>query len=282
MNMGADMRLSADDVVKQVRDLPALSAVVIELLASLDQADLDVHVLGAKIATDQSLTAKTLRLANSSFYGMPSKVTTIHQAIAVLGFHSIRTLVTACAVTGSFSSGGATDLALFWRHSIATAIWARLLAPRLKLNPEMAFTTGLLHDIGTLVLATRFPQQYSQVQLHRKEHDCFLIDAEQAVLGLDHTTVGSALAAWWKFPQPMQEAVARHHQDGDNAATLANLIMAANVFAHALDLTGEEDELAPAMPQGVWERLALDTADCERLFAASESMYADMAQILLA
>lgn len=276
------MHLSADEVVKQVRDLPSLSAVVVELLASMDQADLDVHVLGAKIASDQALAAKTLRLANSSFYGMPSKVTTIHQAIAVLGFHSIRTLVTACAVTGSFSAGGAIDLKLFWRHSVATAICARLLAPSFKLNAEMAFTTGLLHDIGTLVLATRFPGQYVQVQAYRKEHDCFLIEAEQAILGLDHTLVGSALAAWWKFPQAMQEAVAQHHQDGGGAPDLATLMLAANMFAHALDLAGEPDELAPAMPQALWERLALGPADCQRLFAASESTYADMAQILLA
>src|SRR5450830_650624 len=93
---------ASTDIVRQLRDLPSLPAVVVELLASMESDEVDAHLLGAKIATDQSLTAKTLRLANSSFYGMASKVTSIHQAIAVLGVHSICTLLTACAVTASF------------------------------------------------------------------------------------------------------------------------------------------------------------------------------------
>src|SRR5258708_2076770 len=94
--------LSIADVVKNIRDLPALPAVVIELMNTLDQEDTGINVLAGKLSRDQALTAKTLRLANSSFYGMPSKVTTIQQAIAILGFNSVRTLVTAAAIIGNF------------------------------------------------------------------------------------------------------------------------------------------------------------------------------------
>ncbi|WP_229421935.1 HDOD domain-containing protein [Massilia aquatica] len=275
---------SLDDVVKRIRDLPSLSAVVVELLSSMDQEDIDVHVLGGKIALDQSLTAKTLRLANSSFYGMSSKVTTIHQAIAVLGFHSIRTLVTACAVTSSFPSNaaGGVNLQAFWRHSVATAVCAKLLAVHLKLNPETAFTAGLLHDIGTLVLATRFPAEYAAMLAYRKEHDCYIIEAERAVIGIDHAAAGAALAAYWKFPADMQEAVACHHQLGATGTpTLPLLVHAANIIAHALDLSGEEDDLAPPMPQALWVTLALSEADCAKLFRDTESTFVDMCKILV-
>ncbi|MBC7455158.1 MAG: HDOD domain-containing protein, partial [Massilia sp.] len=90
------MQIAIEEVVKRLRDLPSLPAVVIELLSTMEQEDIDIHLLGAKIALDQSLTAKTLRLANSSFYGLQSKVISIPQAISVLGFRSIRSLVTAC------------------------------------------------------------------------------------------------------------------------------------------------------------------------------------------
>lgn len=277
------MPIEIDDVVKHIRDLPSLSAVVVELLSSIDQEDIDVHVLGAKIALDQSLTAKTLRLANSSFYGMPSKVTTIHQAIAVLGFHSIRTLVTACGVTGSFpSSGAGMNFQGFWRHSVATAVCAKLLAPRMKINSDTAFTAGLLHDIGTLVLATRFPAEYAAMLAHRKEHDCYIIEAERAVFGLDHAAAGSALAAYWKFPAAMQEAVAlHHHPSAENAPSLALLIHAANTVAHALDLSGDDDDLVPPVTQALWDTLGLSDADWAALFRDTEATYTDMCQILV-
>lgn len=278
------MATSLDEVVKHIRDLPSLSAVVVELLATMEQEDVDAHALGMKIALDQSLTAKTLRLANSSFYGMSSKVTTIHQAIAVLGFHSIRTLVTACAVTGSFPASAKSGFNFkgFWRHSVATAVSAKLLAVRLKFNPDTAFTAGLLHDIGTLVLATRFPAEYAHMLNHRRELDCYVVEAEQAVFGLDHTTVGSALAAYWKFPEAMQKAVAEHHQaEAGGPVTLSLLVHAGNIIAHALDLSEEEDDLAPPMSEAVWSALALSDAEWGALFREIESTYAEMCQILV-
>lgn len=278
------MAIEINEVIKRIRDLPSLSAVVVELLASVDDDEADLHVLGVKIAHDQSLTAKTLRLANSSFYGMPSKVTTIHQAIAVLGFHSIRTLVTACAISTSFppGTGGRFDFKAFWRHSIATAVCAKQLAVHLKLNPDTAFTAGLLHDIGTLVLATRFPAEYAQVLAWRQEHDCHILEAEQAVFGLDHTAAGSALAAYWKFPVTIQSAVADHHRDNfAGPASLQLIVHAANTIAHALDLSGQEDDLAPPMSDMVWQALALSDSEWHLLFAQTESTCNEMCQILV-
>lgn len=278
------MATTLEDVVKHIRDLPSLSAVVVELLASIDKEDVDVHELGNKIALDQSLTAKTLRLANSSFYGMSSKVTTIHQAISVLGFHSIRTLVTACAVTGSFPAGANTNFNFkgFWRHSVGTAVCAKLLAPHLKLNPDGAFTAGLLHDIGTLVLSTRLPAEYARMLSWRAEHDCNIVEAEQAVFGIDHADVGAALCAYWKFPVQMQDAVAQHHHaDLGSTRSLPLLVHAANTVAHGLDLSEQEDDLAPPMSQAVYNALALSDADWTRLFAQTEATYNEMSQILM-
>ena len=271
-------------VIKRIHDLPSLSAVVVELLSSMEQDDIDVHALADKITLDQSLTAKTLRLANSSFYGMQSKVTSMQQAIAVLGFRSIRTLVTACSVTSSFAPGpgSAFDFQKFWRHSVATAVAARALAPHLGIDPETAFTAGLLHDLGTLVLATSFPARHEVMLAYRREHDCYLIDAERAVFGIDHAQVGSALAAYWKFPVSMQVAVAGHHElVPDEAISLPMTICAANIMAHALDLSADEDDLAPPMPQHVWRTLALSDANCLAVFRETEHGFQEMCQILL-
>lgn len=275
--------MTVDDVIKAVRDLPSLPAVVSELLASMNQDDIDTHALAAKITLDQALTAKTLRLANSSFYGMPAKVTSIQQAISVLGFHAIRTLVTACSVTDSFvpAPGNQFDFHAFWRHSIASAVCARVLAPHVRINPDTAFTAGLLHDLGTLVLASRFPDDYRRVHAHRIEHDCTTAPAQLAVFGIDHAAVGSALAAHWKFPPPIQAAVAEHHQPGgDGAVALPNLIYLANIVAHALDLSAQEDDQAPPLSLEVWQRLGLSDAAWDGVFAETEQLYDTMCKML--
>ena len=281
--MSTAVTISMDDVVKKIRDLPSLPAVVIELLTSMEQEDIDTHILANKITLDQSLTAKTLRLANSSFYGMPTKVTSIHQAISVLGSHSIRTLVTACSITGSFHArpGDTFDFEAFWRHSVATAVCAKLMAARYKINPETAFTAGLLHDIGMLVLATRFPQEYAEVLAYRRSNDCFVIEAEQVVFGIDHARVGSALAGYWKFPAAIAKAVEEHHGEHSGPVTLPLLVHAANTVAHGLDLSGVTDDLAPAMSEAVWKALALSDEDAKKLFASSEAIFHDMCTILV-
>ncbi len=278
------MPIAIEAVVKHICDLPSLSAVVVELLSTIEQEDVDVHVLGSKIALDQLLTAKTLRLANSSFYGLQSKVTSIPQAISVLGFHSIRTLVMACSVTGSFpdTSRGGFNFKAFWRHSVATGVCAQLLARRCKVNPDSAFTAGLLHDIGALVLATRFPAQYEEMLAYRGQHDCSIVEAEQAVFGIDHALVGSTLAGHWKFPLPMQSAVANHHASYETGAASLDLVVhAANTLAHALDLAEVEDDLVPPLSAHVWEVLALSEADSMSLFKEAETTFHEMCQVLI-
>src|SRR5512132_1939582 len=154
------MRLDVEAVVARVRELPALPAVVTELLVCFEQDNVRTDAIAERIARDQAIAARTLRLANSSFYGMPCEVKTIREAIAVLGLRSARTLVTAVALRNRFGATPAAgiDLDAFWRHTIATALAARSLARTLHTARDEAFTAGLLHDIGRLVLATGYPQ----------------------------------------------------------------------------------------------------------------------------
>lgn len=277
-------RLNFEHIIRQIQELPSLPVVVLELLSSMDQDDTDVHVLAQKIELDQALAAKTLRIANSSFYGMQSKVTSIPQAVSVLGFHSIRTVVTACALTGSFAPvAGGFDFKAFWRHSLATAIAARLLAPHLRVNPETAFTAGLLHDLGTLVLVTRFPAEHALVRSYRQAHDCQMAEAELAVIGIDHAQVGSALAAYWKFPEAIQQAVADHHTiDRLEAGGLPLAVHMANAVALALDLAGVDDALVPPLSPTGWRSIALDEPAWLALLEQTEHTFDEMSRIMLA
>jgi putative nucleotidyltransferase with HDIG domain len=277
--------LTLDQVVDSVQDLPSLPAVVMELLGSIEQDDVDISVLAKKVSYDQALTAKTLRLANSSSFGLQVKVTTIQQAITYLGFQTTRNLITAAAVTGCFSSGrcaGFDDKA-FWRHSIAVAACARALARRMRFNQDYAFTAGLLHDIGRLVLVTAAPQAYAEVVEWRLRHDGGWQEAERAVLGVDHVEAGVALAGHWNFSDTMRQAIAFHHApDTPGAGFLAAIVHVANAIVHALDIAGEENERVPRVASVAWDAMGLNEEAYLHLFRETEVQFVEMSAVLMA
>jgi putative nucleotidyltransferase with HDIG domain len=276
--------LSPEQLADGVQDLPSLPAVVMELLGSIEQENIDISVLAKKVSYDQALTAKTLRLANSSSFGAQVKVATIQQAITFLGFQTTRNLITAAAVTGCFPDGvcpGFNDKG-FWRHSIATAACARSLARRLRFNQDVAFTAGLLHDIGRLVLVTGHARAYGEVLAWRASHDSDWLEAERAVLGVDHVEAGVALARHWNFSDTIRQAIAYHHApETPGAGFLAAIVHVANTVVHALDLAGEEDELVPALSSVAWDAMGLNEEAYLDLFRETEQQLEEMSAILM-
>jgi putative nucleotidyltransferase with HDIG domain len=277
--------LTLEQVVQSVQDLPSMPAVVMELLSNIEQDGIDISVLAKKVSYDQSLTARTLRLANSSSYGLQVKVTTIQQAITYLGFQTTRNLITAAAMTGCFPSGrcpGFNDKA-FWRHSIATAVCARALARRMRFNQDVAFTAGLLHDIGRLVLVTAAPQAYGEVIGWRAREDAEWQDAEQAVLGVDHVEAGAALAGHWNFSDTMRQAIGYHHApETPGAGFLAAIVHVANAIVHALDVAGEDDERVPRIASIAWAAMGLNEEAYLHLFRETEVQFTEMSAVLMA
>lgn len=282
----ADMKLDLAQVIGRIGTLPSLPAVILELIQSLGDDSVDTHLLAKKIASDQALVAKMLRVANSSFYGLQGKVTSIQDVIVVLGLRSVRTLAMAAAVTGSFSQRHAVagfDFSAFWRHSMGTALCARALARRLKLSEESAFTAALLHDIGRLALAACFPAHLTAVLAWRAEHDCLSLQAEHAVIGIDHAMIGEALAAHWKFPLLIQEAVALHHSlDGSEHSRLSGVVHIADGLSHALQFAEGEGFFVPPLCDAVWGSLALDEDAYQEIFSEVETQFEGACQMLVA
>ncbi|UMR28605.1 HDOD domain-containing protein [Massilia sp. MB5] len=258
---------SAAEALRRLRDLPSLPDAVGELLALMQREDLDTRQLAERLALDQAVAARILRLANSSFYGLSARVTSLQQAIAVLGVHSIRTLVTAIALTGSLRVPPAAgfDLRAFWRHSLAAAAAARALAQRQHQSPDSAFTAGLLHDIGVPVLATSFPAEYAAMEAWRRAHASEQRAAEQACFGFDHAAVGAALAGHWHFPPLIQEAAARHHDTAWQARSPALTVHLANLLAHGME-PGPQAWQALNLERAAWlDSAAQGAQDCQAM-----------------
>ncbi len=277
--------LVLDDIVRNLKDLPSLPVVVMELLNSVDQEDVDISVLAKKVSHDAALTAKTLRLANSSIFGLQIKVTTIQQAITYLGFQTTRNLITAAAVTGCFAAGRCAgfDHKAFWRHSIGVAVCAKVMARHLRFNQDYAFTAGLLHDIGRLVLVAAYPDLYSQVMAERRTRDCTIVEAEQAVLGVDHVVAGDALSEHWNFSSTIRLAISGHHApETPGAGFLATIVHVADAIVHALDLGQDDDDLVPPVSAVAWSALGFNEDVFLHVFRETELQYEEITMALLA
>jgi len=259
--------LNINNLDREVRELPSLSAVVSQLLTLLQRDDVAMVELMEEIGRDQGLAARILRIANSPFYGLSSHIGSLTDAGAMLGVHTLSNIVTAAGIMGQFpaTADESFDRLSFWKHAIGVGICARVLARHGGLDPEVAFTSGLLHDIGKLVMATYFEADFSHVLACRDEHDCLLREAEQTVLGFDHTVIGARVARHWKLPEPVINAIQHHHAIMDIANPLSELVHVADILCRALDIGHGGDDLIPVLNMAAMKRLGLKwalLADC--------------------
>ncbi len=231
------LHLIEREVKQVIHQIPPLPGVVMRLIELVDSENATAEQVESLIVTDPVLTAKVLHLANSAYYGLSRSISTIKQALLVLGFHAVKNLALGIASITVLKNGRAPtpqELEL-WEHSFLCAGIARELMLRLKRGTrkaEEAFMGGLLHEIGIIVLMTRFPKEYQQVleYAHKPQSEGLsLMDAERQLLGTDHAQVGGLLAERWELPDELVEVIASHHAPvlpaSDHAQVLASVML---------------------------------------------------------
>jgi HD-like signal output (HDOD) protein len=269
----------------RVRELPALPEAVLEVLQVLRSDRLSAERCVHLIELDAALATRTLRLANSAFYGVAGRVARISDAVAMLGLRTVSGALAAAALTQAFPQQACPGFALadHWRHAVATALCARSLAPLAGLDAEEAFLAGLMHDFGSLVLATQFPRASAAAHALAAARPLPLHEAEAALLGVDHAEVGALLAAHWHFPPPMVRAIACHHAPppADAAGVqLDGLLQWANSVARGLNLGTAAAAAPPPGEPAVWSALALDAAAALALSSSVEHSVHEMCAAL--
>lgn len=200
---------SKKEILAKLRQLPTLPMVVQEVIASFNNDHLDTASLARKIAQDQGLTAKILRVANSTFYGLPRRVGSIHDAVVVLGFDSVRSLVLSAGMVQAFPSAPYSlfDRQAYWQRSFRVAAFSKALSKSLRLDQQMAFTAGLFYDIGQLVLDLCAPEQFADLLQQQAVSGVDLIEVERSELGFDHAEIGAEVIRLWNFPQEIEQVV---------------------------------------------------------------------------
>jgi HD-like signal output (HDOD) protein len=199
------MQLEA--LFKQPQALPAVPKIVHELIDSFNSDDVSIDDIAKKLAADPVLSARLLRLANSAYYHVSRSVGTVNEALSMLGFVTVRTLVISSGLTGGYKSMPGMDLGQFWRYSLHTAAVAGWLAKKVSVNGDQAFTVGLMHAIGELVMHTGMPEQMLHLDKLASPMDPRRIDMETTSFGYSFANVGAELASQWRFPVTFVDAI---------------------------------------------------------------------------
>ena len=228
-----------DYIHESVRALPVLPIAVTRLLSLARDIDADFREIARVIETDQTLTARTLRAANSPLNSVSRQVKTVRQATVLLGTDTIVNLALGVSVI-SLQSGLYKNLPVdpneFGRHSIAVGLAARTLAQHFKLpNPSEAFVAGLLHDIGKLVLLMHYGESYARLMRKAWQQSKPLHELEIDAYDLDHALVGHVLSLHWNLPLSIAQAVAEHHSE-PAPRSVADVVSRANDLVKTIQL----------------------------------------------
>ncbi|MDR0330772.1 MAG: HDOD domain-containing protein [Chitinispirillales bacterium] len=238
------------DKIKTIANLPTLPHIASRLMRIVNSPTTSADTVATLVSQDISLSAKVLRLANSAFYGIPRSINTLNNAVIILGFKIIQTMVLSLTVFDMFNSDdddapAVFDRNAFWNHSLRCAVIARLLAHKRKrnyaLDPEEAFCAGLLHDVGKVVM-----EQYLNLDFHKALHHARMngmssFEAEKEVLGYTHCDVASWLTGTWSLPDEIEQPLVCHHEPED-ATICADAVM----ICHAADILSKIDADSPA------------------------------------
>ncbi|MFC3150086.1 HDOD domain-containing protein [Litoribrevibacter euphylliae] len=248
------------DIFNSSQQLPSIPKVVQELIESFkDEESIDIDDIADKISKDQVLSAKVLRIANSAKFSSSREVKTINDAVVLLGLSMLRTMVLASGISAAVTVPQGFDRKGFWKDSFAVAELSRWIARYTNVNPESAFTAGMLYSIGIVLMHTVYPQECVGVDAMIKEGKDRR-EAEHQVFGYDYAEVGAELARRWRFPNEMSDGIAHHYDPlaNDPVPPMAGIINLA-LFLHQAHMDElSEDEIIARFPSQIADAVGMD------------------------
>ena len=244
-----------DLLVTEIAELRPLPVVALRVLELAEGDRFSAHELAQTVSADQALTAKILRLSNSAYYGFPRRITTVRDAVVLLGFRAVRSATLASCVIETLPGGQVLDPVEAWRFSVSVGMLAEVLSRATREHVDEAFTAGVLHNIGRLAMDQQRPRELRQCIDIATARGWTIAQAERQVLGYTDAEVGGALALHRNFPPDLADAVLRHNLDPNalpDPQSRAAFVMRARMFARASGLTdGVEPPSTDAIPRRV-------------------------------
>ncbi len=240
---------AASAIIAQIESMPTLPTLALRVMEATANPRSSANDLMEIIATDVSLTAKLLKIANSPFNGFSRKISTLQHAVTILGFEDIRNMVISTVAFESFKNIKQNDkfeLSKFWRHSFYCGLAAKIIAVDLKSSSNELFVAGLIHDIGKLVMYIAFPVEFLKLvdMMSPIKLKYTVFEAEKNVFEMIHDEVGMKLLKKWLFPEGLITAVGFHHHplEADKKSPFPIIVHVADILAHVYEMQAEDEE----------------------------------------
>jgi putative nucleotidyltransferase with HDIG domain len=273
-------------LIARVEDLPTLPRTVLRITEMVNDPRASARDLSRIITDDQVLTARLLKLVNSSFYGFPQRVATVTGAIVLIGFDAIRNLLLTTSVFDLFPSRTAKSRRhqeALWDHSLGCAVGAKAIGEVLRHEKlEELFVAGLLHDIGKIVEMARLPDEFARITVRAREGRMLISEAEMEILGCTHAEIGRLLLDRWKLPVKLMNTIAFHHAPlaAGGFALETSIVHLADILARALQLGSGGDDRVPPLDTSAWELLRLKTSSLEPIMSTMLEEFEDISAFL--
>lgn len=256
-------------VKRSIQDLPAPPAILTRILRETENTDSSAADLERLISTDQALAARVLKVVNSAYYGLSGKVSSLSQAVVILGIQQIRNLalsITSLSMIKASTSRQRELQRRFWLHALGTAFGAQAIGKRRHIGArcvETLYVTGLLHDIGRLFLFTNFTETHIEAAARAKKEGRPLRDIEHEIFGICHAEIGGELGRLWNFPPSIIEGLELHH--GPFNADSDPRLLALNVADAIAEWIYEDCEVEATLDPFAQEWAGIDSVQLEAL-----------------
>jgi putative nucleotidyltransferase with HDIG domain len=275
-----------DSIVGKIEDLPTLPRTVLRITELVNDPKSSARDLARIITDDQVLTARLLKLVNSSFYGFPQRISTITGAIVLLGFDAIRNLLLTTSVFDVFAGNKVTAKfrqEKFWDHSLGCAVAAKVVGNFMRNDKvEELFVCGLLHDIGKIVEMMYLRSQFSKLIHLVEDENILMLSAETKLFGFTHAEIGKLLGERWNLPPKLIAVIAQHHQPGlaGRFSLEAAIVHLADILCRALDIGSGGDNKIPPLDAFAWETLKIKTSAFQPIMEEIKREYEDISMFI--
>jgi len=261
--------ICVEDLVDRVRQLPPLPGTVVKLISVINDPRSTIDDIVEAIKYDQAVTGEVLRICNSAHFGLVRRVTSLDEATLCLGAMKVLQMVMAVHTNGMLSqaqTGYGLEPGMLWKHGVAVALASSAIAQRTRLpSASLAFTGGLLHDIGKVILNTFVGEAFAEIVGRVTEENLSFVEAERAVLGVSHEEIGGRVAEKWDLPEPIIRCIRHHHEPGelDPPDPLVDTVHLANCICVLFGVGLGDDGLSARADAVAMERHGLHESDLE-------------------
>ena len=260
---------SLRDRVERINTLPTIPSVLKKLLGVIENPRISLSEISNFISNDPALATKVLKMVNSPVYGFPGRISSVSQAVILLGLNVVKGLLLGVSVFDLMQK----SMIGLWEHSIGCAVMARIIAKKKQFKePEEVSVGGLLHDIGKVILILQFPDDYQKAMSEAEKTNITIAEAERNFFAANHASAGAWVARKWSFPRNLTDMIECHHRPhlAKNAPFQTAVVHLSDVLLRGRGFGFAGDNKVPAVNPATWEKLQLSKEDILDVLSESE------------